>query len=126
MGSTKFVSRIKDEEVVERLFDIVGTDGDRFVEARVDRSDDGYTPFNVMLTYETRLDGEDEDSVLQDTYEVDDYDIVPFDWGGDTSGILLAWRRWMLGLFGDEYAKWHLLGHLEQAVKGKGNWNLDA
>lgn len=126
MGSTKFISLLGDETLAERLFDVVKADGDRLVETTVDRSDDGHTPFNVTLTYETRLDGEDEDSTLQDTYEVDDYDIVPFDWGGDTTGIILAWRRWLFGMFGDEYATWHLLGHLEQVVDGGGGWNLDA
>jgi hypothetical protein len=60
----------------------VGADGDRFVSGEVSRSNgvrDNGDPYNVYITFETRLDGEDEDATLTDTYEVDDYDIVPFD-----------------------------------------------
>ena len=127
MSSTRFIGGIGDEELVGIVWGLVAGEGDSLVEGQVSRGDaDAGQPYDVCLTYSTRLDGEDEDSVLTDTYEVDDYDIVPFDWGGDTSRILLAWRRLMLGRFGDEYATWHLLGRLEQAVEGFGKWNLDA
>ena len=112
MASTKFLGRIGDEELRERFFGIVMGEGDRLVDMDISRSHDGYSPYDVTVTYETRLDGDDEDSTLTDTYEVDDYNITPFDWGGDTSGITLAWRRWMLGMFGEEYANWQGQGRI--------------
>ena len=124
MASTKFVARVQDAELIRKFFDIVGVEGDRLIEATVNRSHDGYSPFNVTVSYETRLDGEDEDSTLSDYYEVDDYDIVPFDWGGDTSEINLEWRRWMFGQFGEEYAEWYLLGRLEESIKYASKWSL--
>ena len=127
MASTKFIRTLGDEELVKGLFDVVGTEADRLVGSDVDRGGDR-EPFNVWLTYGTRFDGEDEDSTLTDSYEVDDYDIVPFDWGGDTSEIVLRWRKWLFARFGAEYAEWYLVGQLEKAVgdMAGGGWNLDA
>lgn len=126
MASTKFISKVQDDELTGHLFDAVKADEDRLIKATVDRSTDGHSPFNVMLEFETRFDGEDEDSILQDTYEVDDYDVVPFDWGGSTSEAVLAWRRWLFGKFGAEYAEWHLVGHLAETAEKSRSWSLDA
>jgi len=121
MASTKFIKAIADEELIKVLFDAVKADGDEFVEGEVLRSDatcERGNPYNVYVTFKTRFDGEDEESTLTDTYEVDDYDVVPFDWGGaeDTIRAKVAWRKALFNRYGTEYAVHHLFGALEESM----------
>lgn len=116
MGSTKFINQIADEELTRALFGAVSCEGDHLVSVELERSRNEYSPFNVTFTYETILDGEDETSILEDTYEVDDYNVTPFDWGGDTTGLNVTWRKWLFGKFGNEYAIWHLFGMMEDSI----------
>lgn len=116
MGSTQYLARVSDEDVARMLWDAVGVEGDTLVGVDVDRSGDAVS---ATVRYETRLDGEDDDTLLSDYYELDDYDIDPYDWGGSTAGVCLAWRKAMLGRFGEGYALRYLVGMLEEAVEGE-------
>lgn len=130
MASTKFIKGIGDEELIARVWDIVKGGADEFVEGQVTRGEgDTGHPYNVYLTYTTRLDGEEEDSTLTDTYDVDDYDIEPFDWGGGDAitRIRLLWRKDMFDRFGEDYANRYLFGMLEEALEANrnGNWLIE-
>ena len=121
MASTKFIKAIGDEELVKMVFDAVKAEGDEFMEGEVVRSDgtcERGNPYNVYVTFKTRFDGEDEDSTLTDTYEVDDYDVTPFDWGGaeDVIRCKVAWRKGLFDRYGTEYAVYHLFGALEESM----------
>lgn len=118
MASTKFVSQMSDGEIGRLLWDAVGVDGDALVAVDVDRREEGEA-LGATVRYTTRLDGDDEDSTLSDYYEVDDYDIEPYDWGGSAAAECLRWRRALLDRFGEGYALRYLVGMLEEVAEGE-------
>ena len=127
MSTTKFISRLTDEEIAEALWDAVATEGDRPEDIKVERTERIGCPYMVDVTYETTLDGEDERTRLTDTYTVDDYDIEPFDWSGDTTPCVIRWRKSLFGCFGTEYANYYLFGKLEErlSVSDASDWIVE-
>lgn len=102
MASTKLINMISDEELSRLVWAIVEGEGDKLDGYEITR--DAGNAVGMTFRYRTRLDDEDEDSFLNDYYEIDDYDIDPWDWGGDTTKITKMWRTMMLAKFGTAYA----------------------
>lgn len=131
MASTRFIATIGDDELSALVWEKVKGEGDELQEATLHRGDKANrgVPYDISFEYKTRLDGEDEDSWLTDTYEVDDYSIDPFDWGGSDAitRIQHGWRKELYGRFGQEYAEWFLFGELEETMENSagGSWLLE-
>lgn len=49
-----------------------------------------------------------------DRYELNDYNVAVYDWGGNESECLYNYRKWLLQRFGPQYAEDYLLCRLHK------------
>lgn len=112
--SLRFLSELGEDVVGGILWAVVAGDGDELVSVDVDASVD---PWILYVTMTAPLDLGDgvERCELCDWYEIDDFDVRPFDWAGGAD-VTSRWRRSMYERFGAEYAEAYLFGELGTGV----------
>ena len=110
--STKFLSKMEDEELVKAMFAATDETVEDVIEYRVTRDDD---PYEVSVRVNALIDDGDEEGphrcVITDHYEIDDYDVTPQSWApapGVANDIKSRWRHALHDRFDDEYAESYL------------------
>lgn len=112
--SVKYLSRLSNEELIDIFAPIVLIPEDTLLRHKIKRGKDSY---EITLVIDTII--EEEPGItgkikLADHYEINDYDIIIFDYATDTSKITKAWREILYERFGPKYAYDHLIYHINE------------
>lgn len=104
----KYANRLIDEELREIYSLFIDSDG-KINELNITRDNRsiGLEGYVEIPEYDKELLKENPDAtlIIDDDYEITDYDVVVYHHSGDCTPI---YRKWMYKKFGDEYARDYL------------------